>query len=272
MVINTGSGNYQKETFRKTLDTIPERHGCEVEEYYFKDLKELREKIDTALSEGVQAVITAGGDGSLAMVADQVRGKAKIGIIPTGTGNSLARVLGIPLSPEKSLKVALTSRATRFIDGLEINGKLYLMYASTGFTSSILQYMGTGWKSSFGRLAYVMAAIRRLFHNKTGSVLFTILIDDREIQIKAAEVLVINTAPWGLGKYKVADNLIDDGKLEVCFIRRGRFQDMINGLIDLSLRERKAVLNYIGQGKEIAISCSKTLSVQADGDILLRPL
>ena len=267
-VVNSRSGNYKEEAFRKTLNSIPEKSSTEIELYYFENLEELGQKVSAALREGVQTFITAGGDGSLAILADQLRGKARIGIIPTGTGNAIARVLGIPLSMEKALKIALFSRAARYIDGLEINGKLYLMYSSIGISSSILQYMDSRWKSSYGRLAYLMGAIRHLFRADRKPVLFDIWIDGEQYQVKAAEVLVINTAPWGLGKYKIANNLIDDGRLEVCVIHKGRAQDILNGFIDLALRERKVALKYIGQGKEITVHSAQPLDVQADGDII----
>lgn len=270
LVVNPNSGSYHKEGFQKSVIEIFNKSQSYPEIYYMDKIEDLDQRINKALDTGFDTFVAAGGDGTIALLANVLRGKGTMGIIPIGTGNAIARVLNIPFSLEEALQVIMSSPVVRPMDGMDINGRLFLMSMSIGFTSSLMRDIDTKQKSSFGRLAYLFAGVRRFFLSDNKSHLFDIDIDGNRMHIKAAEVIVINAAPWGIPKFKIPGNRFDDGKAEICIVHRGRLRDIINAALDIVIRERKATLRYIGQGKNIKIDCTIPLAVQADGDIITK--
>jgi YegS/Rv2252/BmrU family lipid kinase len=271
ILVNPKSGGYRQESFRKALAEAIIKYRVNAEVYYCQSAEEVTGRLQSALKEGYQFIIVAGGDGTLAWAADVVRQKAVIGIIPIGTGNAIAQVLGLPFNLEENLKMLFTSRNVREIDGLDVNGRLFLMYTSLGFTASLLKEVNFRQKTILHKLAYVLAGFRRVFKAGVKSEMFDIDIDGRTKRTRAAEVMVINTAPWGLGRYKIEGNRLDDGQLEVYVVHRGQVLDIVNALLDLVIRNRKAALRFMGRGGRIEINCGAPLPVQADGDIVSLP-
>src|SRR5690242_8309145 len=96
-----------------------------------------------ALDAGVETVVVAGGDGTVRLVADGLAGTdVKLGIIPSGTGNLLARNLDLPLDREGALHVILAKK-TSTIDLIEVtvddkDPEHFGVMAGTGVDSAIM--------------------------------------------------------------------------------------------------------------------------------------
>ena len=74
-----------------------------------------------AVEEGFSLVVAAGGDGTVsAVVSGLVGTSVPLGIIPIGTGNALARELGIPLKLHKAVDLLVGAHTTRSIDAMQV--------------------------------------------------------------------------------------------------------------------------------------------------------
>ena len=268
IIVNTKASKYDEKLLNKRLAHVLSENKVDGEVYYFRDEAKLAERIDTAIREGVEAFVAAGGDGTVALVGNHLRGnKCPIGIIPIGTTNSLAQVIGIPLDMGKAIKIAISSTKTRTIDGLEINDKLYFMNASTGLSSYAIRDITEKEKSFLGRFVYVFSAVRRWFRVKPST--FFLEIDGKPQQIEAAEIFITNTGVLGGPQFKVSDSQLSDGKLEVLTIQKTTLGGFFNVLLDVYIRrKRKKSICYIGQCERITIRSDEPLLVQADGDII----
>ncbi|MFD2173622.1 diacylglycerol/lipid kinase family protein [Rhodobacter lacus] len=92
-----------------------------------------------ALARGIGTVVACGGDGTIAAVAEEVRGAgARFGVIPTGTFNFFARGLGIPEEIEAAVAV-LAGGLARPVQVGTVNGRLFLNNASIGLYPRILR-------------------------------------------------------------------------------------------------------------------------------------
>ncbi|HVB37012.1 MAG TPA: diacylglycerol kinase family protein, partial [Vicinamibacterales bacterium] len=90
-----------------------------------------------AVEAGARLVVAWGGDGTVNEVASGlVHGPAALGIVPAGSGNGLARELGIPRWPERALARALEA-PERLIDAGELGGRLFVNVAGVGFDAWI---------------------------------------------------------------------------------------------------------------------------------------
>ena len=106
------------------------------------------------MAERVDVVLASGGNGTVTACAEDVAGSGvPLGVLPAGTGNLLARNLGLPLALDQALAVALTGR-DRGLDVGQANGHLFVAMAGIGFDAMLLDSTGEPLKKRLGWLAY----------------------------------------------------------------------------------------------------------------------
>lgn len=92
-----------------------------------------------AADSGAPAVVAAGGDGTVSVVASAlVGGEVPLGVLPMGTLNHFAKDLGLPLELEKAVEVVVTGRV-RIVDVGEVNGRVFLNNSSIGVYPRIVE-------------------------------------------------------------------------------------------------------------------------------------
>ena len=111
----------------------------------------------------VDAVIVAGGDGSVDTAAKAMAGSGKpMGVLPMGTFNLFARDLQVPLKLEEAVP-ALVAGHVRQVDTAEVNGKLFLCNSVMGLMPSLVDARESiRGKSLFHRLGDMALAVGRL--------------------------------------------------------------------------------------------------------------
>ena len=91
--------------------------------------------IDAAIAGGYEVIYAVGGDGTVHEIAKRLIHKPiALGIIPTGSGNGLARHLGIPLDPAKAMT---SGREIVNIDAAEVNGTPFVNVMGVGLDAEI---------------------------------------------------------------------------------------------------------------------------------------
>lgn len=115
-----------------------------------------------AVAHGVDLVVCCGGDGTVRAVAAALVGTGvPLGVLPTGTGNLLARNLGIPRDLGPAVDVALDG-ALRTLDLGTADGHSFAVMAGVGFDAAMVADAPVALKSRFGWPAYVLSALRHL--------------------------------------------------------------------------------------------------------------
>src|SRR4029079_5092193 len=113
-----------------------------------------------ALDEGVDVVLVAGGDGAVAQaVGVLAQTDVAVGLLPIGTGNLLARNLGVSLDLGEALDRAAGSGRDR-IDVLQADGRCFTVRAGLGFDATMMRETHDAAKTRFGWLAYVGGGVR----------------------------------------------------------------------------------------------------------------
>ena len=184
-----------------------------------------------AVAQGRDLVIAAGGDGTInevvqGLAADFAR--VRLGIIPLGTGNDLARTLGVPLDPVQAL-AALHVRPERSLDLIRVvtenDSRYCINVAAGGFSGQVDEALTDELKASWGPLAYVRGAIAVL-PDLTGYQT-TLAYDDGSWEsIDALNVIVANgrTCAGGIQVAPEADPT--DGLLDVVVVRYASLLDL----------------------------------------------
>lgn len=100
------------------------------------------------------AVIAAGGDGTIRAVAAGAAGTAlPVGIVPLGTGNVMKYELGLGRTP-RAIADTLLNGAILEAPTARANGELFLLMAGAGFDGGIVANLNQRFKRRLGRLAY----------------------------------------------------------------------------------------------------------------------
>jgi diacylglycerol kinase family enzyme len=242
-----------------------------------------------ALDAGATMVIAVGGDGTVRAVAEVVRGSSvPLALLPSGTGNLLARNLSLTLDDTAhSLSTAFTG-TTRDIDvaGIEIrraDGSVdkhaFLVMAGTGLDAKVMSTTDPELKKKVGWLAYARAFVAVL-RDKT-ILRLEYKIDGHRRRSARAQALVIgNCGSLPANIMLLPDAVVDDGLLDVIVVKPESFLGWLavavkilweNGVVKRTklgrrMNDLKSDSVDMRQGKSLVVRLSRAEEVQLDGD------
>lgn len=175
-----------------------------------------RELTQAALERGISTVVAWGGDGTVNEVASALAfRRAALGIIPSGSGNGLARELRIPFDPDRALDVALGG-ATRCIDAGELDGRLFFNIAGIGLDARVAHRFAVEGLVRRGFLRYLEITARELLAARPGE--HTIVADGRTMRVRALLIAIANARQYGNGAIIAPHARLDDGRLDVVVV------------------------------------------------------
>jgi diacylglycerol kinase family enzyme len=137
--VNAASGRKKDDTFAAALGQALDRHPGRFAVSEAEGSDDLPRAIEHAVRAGHPVLVAAGGDGTIAAVAEAAvtHGRA-LGIVPTGTFNFVARGLGIPEEVGAAVDLLAASPAHP-MPVADVNGRLFLNNASLGLYPAILR-------------------------------------------------------------------------------------------------------------------------------------
>jgi len=241
-----------------------------------------------AVAAGARTVIAYGGDGTVRGVAaglateepprEGAPPRTSLGILPMGTGNLLARNLGIPLTNlNLAVEIALAGRERRIDLGvveIDVSGEdeqpirdVFLVMAGLGFDAEVMATVQPELKQRVGWLAYVVAGARRLRGRTTAVVMR--LDDEEPVHRRVRSVIVGNCGELTGGVQLMPSAEVDDGWLDIVVVAPRRVFQW--GAVVLSVLSRAPTpgRNPIVQHlrcRSLEIRAEKPLAVQLDGD------
>jgi diacylglycerol kinase (ATP) len=246
-----------------------------------------------AIEAGVDLLLVAGGDGTVRVAADAATGaRVPLGIIPAGTGNLLARNLGIDVANVRNAVRTAFEGDDREIDlgELEIQAPdgsrskhAFAVMVGFGLDAEMIDKTDEDLKKKVGWLAYVDAAGRVI--SSLDKVRVHVRLDGgRTVRSTVNTMLIGNCGTVTNGIIILPDAAVDDGMLDIALVRprgaRGWIQlggyiARNNLLVTKLLRRRGhlgrqrtgAALGY-GQAKETQARLEEPRAVQVDGDVV----
>lgn len=169
-----------------------------------------------ALSEGADLVVCCGGDGTIRAVATALAGTSvPLVVVPTGTGNLLARNLGIPTELEVALRVATAGRDRRIDLGRAGTGCFAAM-AGIGLDAAMVRDARPRLKKALGWPAYVLSAAQ---HLRDPAMAVRLRVDGGPVRNRRAVALVVgNVGSLQGGRPLLPDADPSDGELDLAVI------------------------------------------------------
>lgn len=266
---NPVAGRTEPEAFLKLLEERCAARGQVYELYETQAGDDLAALAHEALRRGVTRFAAAGGDGTVAGVADGLVGSdATLAILPAGTANVLARELGLPTDMGQAIDLLLAAPATRTIDAMKMGGKHYLLHIGVGITSLMQRDTSRELKRRFGRLAYLATAVRWLFDFQPTR--FMIVVDGERHRRSASQVLVANGGTFGGAALHWAETIDPaDGQIDVVVVYAETLRDYLRVGLSMLIGRQHSLgrVRIYPARRHISLSARHPLPVQADGEL-----
>jgi diacylglycerol kinase (ATP) len=243
---------------------------------------DLESRARDAIAAGSKLLLAMGGDGTFQGLVNAAFGSdALLGVLPAGGGNDFASALGLPKDPITAARAVLRGDQRRVdLVRAHTDGGRQRLYAGVGLDVDAVKHASGTYRRLPGRLRYVAAALHafrdfkglRVRAEFSSGEAYDGSGDPAERESTEAEVLlaaVLNTPSYGAGLRLAPDAQIDDGWLDLAFLRELRALQVLallprlvkSGNLPSSPLQRSRV-------RKVRLSTDRPCFFQGDGEIL----
>jgi len=220
VIINPISGlGARPDTARRRAEqaaAFAETHGVAADIFVTERRGHARELAQSAMARGVRIVMAWGGDGTVNEVASALAfHDTALGVVPSGSGNGLARELSLPFDARAAFAQALTTRRRR-IDAGELGGHLFFNVAGVGLDAEVAHRFAEHGLARRGLAQYVSLSARALLNYQPQRAALTVDAVTREVY--PLLVAFANARQYGNGALIAPSARVDDGKLDVVVV------------------------------------------------------
>jgi YegS/Rv2252/BmrU family lipid kinase len=216
-----------------------------------------------AVERNFDIVVAAGGDGTINEVAcAMVDTGIPMGILPAGSGNGLARCLGISMSYALALRTIIRGN-TKLMDVATVNDKLFTSISGIGFDAFVAQKFSESFIR--GMISYMQIILNEFSDYKPLTYKFS--IDGVSMEKQALMIVFANSDQFGFNTRITPDAKVDDGLLDICVIRKMPASQLLN----VGYNSMRGTLHNTGfaeyfKGKEITIDNVENPLMNIDGE------
>jgi diacylglycerol kinase family enzyme len=218
-----------------------------------------------AIEDRTSGIVACGGDGTINEITGfLVETKIPLGIIPLGSGNSIARHLKIPLNIEGALKVIENQNVINVNVG-SVNDFIFLSNMGVSFDSNFINsYQSI---SSRGFYAYLKAVFLALYEYKTQK--FSLYYQGIKREVSPFLLMVVNTNQFGYDFSISRESIINDGKLELIIYKKKSIWALFNLFLAsrFGLKLSEKLLEIIPITEVKIKNVSNNFLIQLDGEI-----
>lgn len=267
-IVNPISGTNKKAKIVDLIRQFTDKNVFDFSIAYTEKAGHATEIAQKAVQQGISTVVAVGGDGTVNEVARALfNSQTALYIIPTGSGNGLARHLEIPLNPKKAI-LHLVKTTKKLIDTCLLNGKPFFCTSGLGFDAFISGKFATA--SGRGLWNYLRIGFASYWNYKARN--YQIFLDGKEITGNFYVLTVANAAQFGNNFHISPEAKIDDGIMDICLMKSVKTLSALK-LMFQSYRKKIHLSRHIEilRGKELNIQRIHAETVHLDGDPVLMP-
>lgn len=264
-IINPASGvkHARKATIEQVIDRTLDSGKYEWECVYSVSADHVFDLSSKAAQIGIDIVASVGGDGTANRVVKGLKdSQTALALIPAGSGNGLARYLGIPPDINKSIEL-LNHAHTRVIDTISLNNDLFASIAGVGFDAMIAESFAIAGQRGFTTYFKLALQAYPLYRPRT----YHLVIDGQPITREALFISFANSNQFGYNTIIAPDACIDDGWMDVCIVKKAPFIEApyILGMIWQNRLVESGYLEII-KAKHVTLSRETDRVVNLDGE------
>ncbi|WP_232676877.1 diacylglycerol kinase family protein [Nocardioides sp. R-C-SC26] len=214
---NPAAGQGAADRRRKGVTAVLRSAGITVRSVAGRDADEASDLLRGELDRGADGLVVVGGDGSVHLALQELAGTGvPLGLVPCGTGNDVARYLGLrPDDPVTAVRRIVAGR-TRRIDLARSAGRYYATVLAAGF-DAIVNERANAMRWPRGQMRYNLATLAELRVLEPRH--YVLDVDGRTLQFEAILVAVGNGPSFGGGLRITEGAVLDDGLLDVVVIK-----------------------------------------------------
>lgn len=228
-------------------------------------------RLAAAVPAGARAVFVLGGDGTVMEVVGALAHTGRpVGILPGGTGNLVARALGVPRDAGRAAALLLRGRPAPLDLGMLATGRRFAFSASVGVDARMIAETPAAAKRVLGVGAYALTAARAALVCRRFGVRAE--VDGVVREWRAADVMVANLGQVLGGLLTLGPDIRgDDGCLDLCVFSPEHAFEAVAVAWRLARRRftGSRALGY-RRGRAFRIACDPPQLVQADGEVIGR--
>ena len=267
-IINPVSGIGNKDKIPRLIDTVVDHELNDVSIIMSEYAGHAREITQQAVKDGMDVVVAIGGDGTVNEVGSAVCGtKTALAIVPSGSGNGLARHLRISMNASRALQVLNNGEVGQF-DYCTVNGRPFFCTCGMGFDAKVsYKFSNEGTR---GFITYVKTALTEYIKYKPQEYLID--VDGAKLKEKAFVIACCNAAQYGNNAYIAPRATMQDGLIDVTVMHP--FSLVESPLVGARLFLRQLNQDHhvsIYRGKRVVIERKRDDIIHVDGDPLVMP-
>jgi len=228
-----------------------------------------------AIEAGAERILAAGGDGTVSEVLHGLlRGDgAALGVIPLGTGNDLARTLGLPLDVEDACAWLSSADApVRAVDVMEVRSETSRAYAlnsiNGGVADAVRERLDPERKKRWGPLAFTLTALELLGDIPTWDV--RLRVDEAPwVELEQVVGVLVANAPTVGGGLRVAPNAdLEDRELDVVAASAGTVVQVADVALRTALGGGPLDSDHVAffRGRRVQLEVPDDFSFTVDGE------
>jgi len=263
-IINPNSGKKKHHLLTQSIDQLMDKSKFEVEAVFTKYAGHAIELSRDAVKSGFDIIVAVGGDGTINEVAGQmIHTEVVLGIVPMGSGNGLARHLGIPRNVEKAVQLINQFDFSK-IDTCMVNDTHFVSIAGVGFDALVAKYFAQGERRGF--LGYFTVVANKYLKYKPKKYKLT-FHNGRTIVTRALFIALANSNQFGYNTTIAPQARLTDGLIDVCIVKKPALISLpvVVNLLLLKRLDLSPDFNII-QAPHLTISRSKNREVNIDGE------
>ncbi len=237
LIINPAAGQKAGVTTNPvTVDDVRDllvRHGIEADVLCTERAEHATELARNAVRDGYERILVAGGDGTVAEVAESlINTRAVLGILPLGSVMNVARMLGIPRELEAAMEVVKAGQVARIDAGkatAAAKSTYFLEGGGVGIDAGLFAYINQIDRGNWRSLRPLITFVWRYRPRR-----IRLRLDDERLRVSAMMVTIANGPYLGAALTLAPDAKLDDRRFDVrVFTRFSKFE-LIRHLISIT--------------------------------------
>jgi YegS/Rv2252/BmrU family lipid kinase len=265
VVANPGAGRRPSDRAVEEMAACLSAGGMKTE--VITDLEGLAPLVSRYQADGsLRAVVAAGGDGTVAEIANRTTPETPLAVFPLGTANLLAGYLAIPQDAGGMARLLREGTTVR-LDAGRANGRVFLLMAGCGFDADVVHRMHrrrrTGHISYWSWAQPILESIRRYpFHD------LRVYCDSADRPVHSARwAFVVNLPVYAAGLNVAPAASGTDGMFDVCTFARGSFWHGLRYVGHVMMGRHQKLSDFkLARARRVRIESDAPVPYQLDGD------